>query len=199
MPSLRTVDSKEFMTTKTMKWETSLSQNAEKERSDLPDFIGEAVLGSSTYDCAAWLGEIGRGTNIGRPYIGLQLTSTGTASSQKVNVSLWEKRNRATEAEPHFTTRELVNGQTLKFSAWVEAAGSLHALRVMIEPFVPNDSELSDAARVTQKKLAAFMKQARARLPDKGQQPELPIAKDTEEKESDTALEPDTEPDGIPF
>jgi hypothetical protein len=180
--------------------EIRLAQNLDKSSSEAPDFTGEARIGATVYDGAAWFGEIGRGTNKGRPYLGLQLTSTGNASSQKVNVSLWEKRVRGTEAEPHFKTREMVNGRLLKFSAWIDPAGSLHTLRVLIEPFTASDDELSAASLETQNRLTAFVKQAQARLPDRGRQPELPVAaKDTEEKDSTTALEPDTEPDGVPF
>jgi hypothetical protein len=175
--------------------EIRLAQNLDKSSAEAPDFTGEARIGGCVYDGAAWFGEIGRGTNKGRPYIGLQLTSTDNTSSQKVNVSLWEKRVRGTEAEPHFKTREMVNNRLLKFSAWVEPAGAFHALRVLIESFTASDDELSDASRETQKRLEAFVKGAQSRLPDRGRQPELPI--NAPKKEPDPDL--DTEPDGLPF
>jgi hypothetical protein len=175
-------------TENTPSWEIILAQNVGKQRAEVPDFTGEAHLGANLYDDAAWFGTIGRGANKGRPYVGLQLTSQGSASSQKVVISLWEKVNRLAPAGPHFKTREQLNGQDLKFSAWVEPVGSLHRLRIVIEPFMAGDSNLSKAALETQKRLRAFVQEAQQRLPGGGQQLEL----------DDTAKN-DVEPDHIPF
>jgi hypothetical protein len=60
--------------------------------------LGEAHMGASLYDVAAWFGTINKGKNQGRPYLGLQLTSKSNA--QKISVSLWEKANRKKFGRP---------------------------------------------------------------------------------------------------
>jgi hypothetical protein len=177
-------------------WEFVLNQNVEKERAEVPDFTGSAYLGSSLYDAAAWFGTIGKGANRGRPYVGLLLSVQGSASSHKTNISLWEKSNRTAATDPHFKTREQLNGQDLKFSAWVEPVGSLHALRIVIEPFAVGADDLSEAAFATQQRLAAFVQEARLRLPDP-QQPELPIP--TVAKKKRRGLEPELDGEPDPF
>jgi hypothetical protein len=160
-------------------WEIILPQNIEKQHSDLPDFTGEAHIGTTLYDAAAWFREISKGHNIGRPFVGLQLVSKGNVT-QKVSISLWEKQNRTTAADPHFKTREQLNGQTLKFSAWIVPAGELYNLRIAIEPFSANANDLSEAALETHVRLEDFMEKAQLRLPT-GQQPELPAGKTASE------------------
>jgi hypothetical protein len=184
-------------------WEILLPQNVGKERREIPDFTAEgALVGTSLFDIGAWFGEIKKGNNRGRPYLGLALSSTGNAS-QKINISLWEKVNRTSETDPHFTAREQLNGQDLRFSAWLEPAGSsLHVLRLRIEPFAVGAEDLSEAAAETQTRLTAFLKEAQLRLPNP-QQPELPIGKPSSEKkrhakdEDDSKL--DAEPNDLPF
>jgi hypothetical protein len=168
-----------------------------KQRPEAPDFTGEAYLGSSLYDVAAWLGVIGKGSNKGRPYIGLQLSSQGSGSSHKTNISLWEKQDRTAPSDPHFKCREMLNGQQLKFSAWVQPAGAVHSLRVLIEPFAAGADDLSEAALETQKRLAAFVQEAQLRLPDP-QQPELP-SPPAEKRKHKAEPELDTEPNDSPF
>jgi hypothetical protein len=177
-------------------WEILLPQNVGKERREIPDFTAEgALIGTSLFDIGAWFGEIKKGNNRGRPYLGLALNSKGNAS-QKITVSLWEKLNRMAEIDPHFTAREQLNGQDLRFSAWVESAGSsLHVLRLRIEPFSVGAEDLNDAALETQNRLTSFLKEARLRLPN-AQQPELPIGATAKKKRGS---ETDTEPDDIPF
>jgi hypothetical protein len=164
-------------TDKSPSWEILLSQNIDKSRSEAPDFAGEAYIGTGAYDSAAWFGTVNKGANKGRPYVSLTLSSNGSVSLQKVSINLWEKTNRAAETEPHFRTREKFNGQDLKFSAWVEPAGELHALRIVIEPFTVNPDDLSEAAKETQRRLNTFLAEAQLRLPGGRQQPELPTGK----------------------
>jgi hypothetical protein len=180
----------------TPSWEIILLQNIGKERREVPDFTAEgALIGTSIFDIGAWFDEIKKGNNRGRPYLGLALSSTGNAS-QKISISLWEKVNRTSETDPHFTTREQLNGQDLRFSAWVENAGSsLHALRLRIEPFSVGAEDLSEAAAEVQTRLTLFLKEAQLRLPN-AQQPELPIGAAAKKKRGS---ETDTEPDDIPF
>jgi hypothetical protein len=179
-------------------WEFVLNQNVEKQRPEVPDFIGSAYLGSSLYDAAAWFGTIGKGVNKGRPYVSLQLSIQGSASSHKTNISLWEKRNRITSADPHFKARETFNGQELTFTAWVTPKGALHFLRIIIEPFTASADDLSEAAFEIQKRLSAFVEEARLRLPDP-QQPELPIPLAVKKKKRGAEPELDGEPNDIPF
>lgn len=177
--------------------EFTLTQSTTKTHDDAPDFTGEVPIGNSRYNAAVWFGEISKGKNIGRPYVGLQLTSQGNAS-QKINVSLWEKVKRSDAAEPHFKNREQINGQELQFSCWIEPAGELYQLRVLIEPAVAGD--LSAAALETHQRLAEFVKVASARLPDT-QQPEL-LPQPLESKSARPQLKDpdlDAEPDDLPF
>ena len=123
-------------------WQIILPQSVEKTHENAPDFVGDALIGTTLYDVAVWFGQISKGNNRGRPYLGLQLVSKGNAS-QKVNVSLWEKVNRTGPEDPHFKTREQLNGQELKFAAWIEPVGELFQLRVLIEPFLAGAGDLS--------------------------------------------------------
>jgi hypothetical protein len=184
-------------------WGFTLPQNLDKNRAEVPDFTGQAFIGNCPYDVAGWFGTIGKGANKGRPYVGLQFTATGNVSSSKVTVSLWEKVSRASETDPHFKTRDQLNGQDLKFSAWVEPVGSLHQLRIVIEPYTIGPEDLSEAAKETQTRLASFLKEANLRLPN-AQQPELPIGKSPHElkgRPRKTERDPDldVEPSDIPF
>jgi hypothetical protein len=187
----------------TSAWEVVLPQNLDKNRAEAPDFTGQAFIGNSPYDVAGWFGTIGKGANKGRPYVGLQFTATGNVSSFKVTVSLWEKVSRTSETDPHFKTRDQLNGQDLKFSAWVETVGSLHQLRVLIAPYTIGPEDLSEAALETQARLASFLKEANLRLPN-AQHPELPLGKPPHESKGrhrKTERDPDldVEPSDIPF
>jgi hypothetical protein len=187
----------------TPSWQIVLQQNIGKERREVPDFTAEgAQIGPSLFDVGAWFREIKKGNNRGRPYLGLALSSTGNAS-QKISISLWEKVNRTSETDPHFTVREQLNGQDLRFSAWVENVGSsLHALRLRIEPFSVDAEDLSEAAAETQTRLTAFLKEAQLRLPN-AQQPDLPIGKPSVERKrrvkDEHAPNLDADPEDIPF
>jgi hypothetical protein len=187
-------------------WEFSLDQFIEKDHENAPDFIGEAHIGTSLYDVAAWFGEISKGKNQGRPYLGLQLTSKGNAT-QKVSISLWEKANRKTTADPHFKTREQLNGQELKFAAWIQPVGEIYRLRIVIEPFSAKAGDLSEAAMETHTRLSLFVQEAQLRLPG-GERPELPPGKSVtpevgslsnKRSREETDPDPDVEPDDIPF
>src|SRR6516165_3429085 len=115
-------------------WEAVLLQNLAKTSDRAPDFAGTAQLGGNTYDAAAWLSQISRGANVGRPYLSVQLSYTGNTSTRKVNVSLWEKHDRASDTDAHFKTREILDGQMLQFAAWIQPTGPMHALRLRVEP-----------------------------------------------------------------
>ena len=176
-----------------------LHQNVEKDHSSAPDFIGEAFLGAGDYDVAAWFSTIRKGNNKGRPFISMQWTSRGGgAVSQRVNVFLWEVTERAAENDPHFKARESLNGQTLKFSARIEPAGSLHRLHVVIEPFAAEE-DLSPVARETQERLNTFVKEARLRLPAKKKKSELSSAEAVAPKAEPDDVVLDAEPTEIPF
>jgi hypothetical protein len=144
-------------------WEIILPQNIDKQHTDVPDFTGDACIGSTLYDAAAWFREISKGQNIGRPFVGLQLTSKGNVS-QKVSISLWEKQNRTNAADPHFKTKEQLNGQNLKFAAWIVPTGGLYSLRIVIEPFSASANDLSEAALETHTRLQDFLEQSQLRL-----------------------------------
>jgi len=135
------------------RWELILSQAAEKPNDKAPDSVGEANIGSTLYDVADWFGEI----NQGRPYIGLQLTSKGNVS-QKVNIFLWEKQKRQTSADPHFKTREKLNGREFKFAAWIQPIDVLYQLRILIEPFTASKNDFSEDALITHRRLEDFVK-----------------------------------------
>jgi hypothetical protein len=156
----------------TQSWEITLSQNIEKAHPNVPDFLGEALIGTTHYDVAAWLKEISKGSNTGRPFVSVQLTSKSN-TTQKVSISLWEKQDRQRDADPHFKTREKLNGQQLTFYGWIVPDGDLYALRVAIEPFSALAGDLSEAALETHQRLTAFIAEAQLRLPN-GQRPELP-------------------------
>jgi hypothetical protein len=187
-----------------------LSQNVTKQHTEVPDFTGEAHIGTALYDAAAWFREIRKGSNTGRPFVGLQLT-TKSNITQKVSISLWEKQNRQSAADPHFKTHEELNGQPLNFSAWIVPAGELYGLRVVVEPFSANANDLSEAALETHAKLQDFLEQAQLSLPD-AQKPELPPAQSAPqpvpatkvaglERSAKAERDPDldAEPDDSPF
>jgi hypothetical protein len=177
-------------------WKFLLSQNAEKEHEKAPDFLGEAQIGASIYDVAAWFGEVSKGKSAGRPYLGLGLTSK--SNSQKIQISLWEKQNRKSPEDPHFKTREQFNGQELRFAAWIEPDGELFRARVLIEPSNSGADDLSEEARETHSRLKEFVEQSQLRLATGGRRPPLPAAS-ARPKPSLRDPDLDVAPDDIPF
>jgi hypothetical protein len=145
-------------------WEMTLPQSLSKTHDKAPDFTGEANLGTTNYEVAAWFGEISKGNNVGHPYIGLTLTAKSSASTQKINISLWEKQNRKTADDPHFKSTEEVQGCKLCFAAWIEEVGVLHQLKVRIVPFSITTEEMSEPAIETHERLVAFLKGTALRL-----------------------------------
>ena len=136
----------------TERWEFVLPQDWEKPTDRSPMFTGKALIGTTQYEVAAWMNKITKGKNVGRPCLGLQLTSLGNAS-QTVSITLWEKVTRKTDPDPHFKIREKLNGRELTFAARIEKDGQLFALRIMIAPSLADDSDLSEEALVDHKRL----------------------------------------------
>ena len=167
------------MNDQTTRWDFVLSQNAEKEHEKAPDFLGEAQIGNGLYDVAGWFGTINKGKSVGRPYLGLALTSK--SNSQKIQISLWEKSNRKSPEDAHFKNREQFNGQELKFSAWIDPSGDLYQVRVLIEPANSGADDLSEDARETLGRLKEFVEQSQLRLSGGSQPPRaaLPAAKES--------------------
>jgi len=159
-------------------WEATLFQNVEKEHSEQPDFKGALVFGVDTYDVVAWLREVKKGSHAGRPYLSMQLTPTDDSGAvERANIALWEKRYRTAETDPHFKGKESLNGEVLKFSARIKLAGSLHAVQLSVERLTADDEEMGALAKETQRRLAAFMDEARAQLDAKQPAEKLSVSK----------------------
>ena len=161
------------------RWVFVLSQNTEKESEKSPDFLGDIQIGNGLYDAAAWFGEISKGKNQGRPYLGLQLTSK--SNSQKIQFSLWEKQNRKTPEDPHFKCREQFSGMEMRFSAWIDPSGDLFQARIIVEPANSGSDDLSEEAKETLGRLKEFVEQSQLRVPGSSQpaRSALPAAKES--------------------
>jgi len=87
-----------------------------------------------------------------------------------------------------------LNGQDLKFAAWIEPIDTLYQLRVVIEPFTVSERDFSEDALITHRRLEDFVKKAALRLPRDEQIVGLPALKQQRAKTDEDAVL-----DAIPF
>jgi hypothetical protein len=132
--------------------QTVLHENTEKESDKHPDFKGKMTLFGAEHKASAWL----KNNRKNEPCIGLCL-STSNDKNRDVNVTLWQKDNRASKADPHFKAKATIEDVSLTFSAWVRFEGDQGTLRIEV---TRTGDQLSDAAMQPRSRLQAFVKEA---------------------------------------
>src|SRR6516164_1633304 len=136
-----------------MKNTTVLTENIEKETAAWPDWLGQLVRDRMTFEVAGWLNR----TKNNDPFVSLSLSLRGERDAEKIPVTLWQKKNRQTSADPHFRGKETIAGKPYKFSGWLGSSGGLRTLRIEAEEISGED--LSDAARENRAKIDAVIRE----------------------------------------
>lgn len=160
-----------------MKTTQTLYENTQKEAEDHPDFTGKMVLAKTPFDAAAWLN---RTRKDGSPYVGMSIQAG--KDGERIKLSLWQRKDRKTAADPQFAGKETVAGIPYRFSAWLEHDSKTGMHRLRIEADEVSADQLTPAALASRRKLVGFVR-------------ELAVEVEDDDPTGDPGPPPDEEPD----
>lgn len=183
----------------------TLTENIDRDDDKAPHLGGTVILDQSPYECAAWLGQ----TRNGDPYVSLSLRPTADRDGQKIQIALWQKKNRTADTDPHFRVNQPVLDIKYSIAATLarDPATALFSLRLEFEPLKAEDLSAEAQARHEQIELA-FLQFARPGAPVAPPPPpakaQSVFARGATPKDFNRGAKPkdpdlDVEPDDIPF
>lgn len=127
----------------------NLPENSARDDDQAPHFSGNVIIDRNPYEAAAWLGK----TKTLDPYISLALRPAGDRNGQKISVPIWQKKNRTSDADPHFRNTQPILDVPYSISATLrQEPGGLFSLVLELTPLDPE--ELSPQAKMRHDEIA---------------------------------------------
>lgn len=176
----------------------TLAENSARDDDKAPHFSGNVIIDRIPYEAAAWLGT----TRNGDPYVSLSLRPAGDRNGQKVSVSIWQKKNRTAEADPHFRVSQPILDVNYSLAATLRQDTGTELFSLILEMTPMGADELSPQAKMRHDEIARVFTGGPGPAPEPRREPSK-FARAAQAPPGQTKMPPtlneDGEPDDIPF